>query len=192
MSRRDRNHRHTGLMLLACAFAFVYLLARQFQWDDLVQQRHNIPAPELPDQLTNIITDDRATIDATPTNTSPPIIKWTGDITFSTLNALPSSFVRLWLVNTQGIMTDAKRVIISTNTNAIKRSGDSKTLTTNEITQIWLKADSLTFYNDQSWANILVVMEVVHNQQSLLLQMPYSLYREDKAYINSLIVQLTQ
>lgn len=182
-------------MLLACAFAFVYLLARQFQWDDLTQQRQDIPAPELPDQLTNIMSDNTntgTTSTTTQTTTAAPSIKWTGDIAFSTLNALPSSFVRLGLINTQGIMTDVKRIIISTNTNMIKRSGDSKTLTPREIAQIWLTADALTFYNDPSWANILVVIELVHNQQSLLLQMPYSLYRDDKAYINSLIAQLTQ
>jgi hypothetical protein len=38
----------------------------------------------------------------------------------------------------------------------------------------------------------LVLMEVVHNQQSVLIQAPYSIRRDDKAYLNTLITQLTQ
>lgn len=100
--------------------------------------------------------------------------------------------MRLWISGPAGIMMDTQRIIVTTNTNTIKRASESKTLTADQIKQIWLTVDSLTFYNDPSRANILVLMEVVHNNQSLLIQAPYAVYRDDKAHLNSLIAQLTQ
>ena len=89
-------------------------------------------------------------------------------------------------------MMDTQRVIITTNTNTLKRTGETKVMTIDQIKQIWLNVDSLTFYTDSSWANILVIMEVVRNQQSFLIQVPYTIWRDDKAHLNMLITQLTQ
>lgn len=202
MSHKDHHHKHTALMLLACAFAFVYLLAWQFQWSDIVR-RWNGSTPTalildtgspstLPARLESVDEDSYPTGQniswetKTIQNTPSP------NISFTSLNAVPQSFMRLGVASSAGIMMDTQRVIITTNTNTIKRAGESKTLTAEQIKQIWLKVDSLTFYNDPSWANILVLMEVVRNNQSLLIQAPYAVYRDNKAHLNSLIAQLTQ
>lgn len=111
---------------------------------------------------------------------------------FSPLNALPQSFIRLWLKSTQGIIIDDQRVIVTTNTNDIAWQNDRKTLTKEDIAKVWLSVDSLTFYNDPSWAGVLVVMEVVRNNQTLLIQAPYLAYRDRKDHLNAIITQLTQ
>lgn len=74
MNRHDRNNRHTALLLLACAFAFVYLLTRQFQGDEMIHKRDNIDAtgytmhmPELPARLEDT---DSATGSDTPVTQS--------------------------------------------------------------------------------------------------------------------------
>ena len=95
--------------------------------------------------------------------------------------------MRLGVTSSAGIIMDTQRVIITTNTNTIKRAGESKTLTAEQIKQsdsMWILSP---FYNDPSWANILVLMEVVRNNQSLLIQAPFAVYRDDKAHLNSLI-----
>lgn len=196
MNRRDRTQHHTALMLLACAFAFVYLLARQFQWPDIVDHRHagtkltQTQTPPLPTRLTGDVVEKKQY--TSPPITTKPSLSQSWLVWFSPLNSLPQSFVRLGLSRTQGILIDAQKIIISTDTNSIKRSGDSKTLTWWELKKIWLTGDSLTFYNHPSWANIMVVMEIVRNKQSVLMQIPYTIYRDHKSYLNSVISQLTQ
>ncbi len=207
-------------MLLACAFAFVYLLAWQFQWSDIVRRWHGDTRQAitqttqdtqvLPDKLEKIpeeswtktnsweikpTIDTQASLDKGRWSQTGGIWaknSWTQTISFTSLNAVPQSFMRLWISGPAGIMMDTQRIIVTTNTNTIKRASESKTLTADQIKQIWLTVDSLTFYNDPSRANILVLMEVVHNNQSLLIQAPYAVYRDDKAHLNSLIAQLTQ
>lgn len=199
MTHRDRDHKHNALMLLACAFAFVYLLAWQFQWDHALQQWQWIAPPALPEVLTNITSPSvKQVIDTSWSEIKAPssweIVtnsSW-NTLSFSSLNALPQSFVRLWLSNTQNIMIDQQRTIVTTDTNHITWKWESKTLTWSELQSMWINAKSLTFYNDPSWVNILVVMEIVNNNQSLLVQVPYASYRDDKEHLNSLIYQLTQ
>jgi len=89
-------------------------------------------------------------------------------------------------------MMDQQGTIVTTNTNRIAWQWDRKTFAWEELQWLWIEADSLTFYNDPSWVNILVLIEVVRNDQSLLIQIPYASYRDDKVHLNSLIRQLTQ
>ncbi len=226
MSHRDKHHTHTALMLLACAFAFVYLLAWQFQWSDIVRRWNGTPrqiliqdttsTPALPARLESINEKSGTTmnlwkvtkikdpeqqwvLEKEQTPKSGTIVSpweradsWTPDISFTSLNAVPQSFMRLWISSPAGIMMDTQRVIITSNTNTIKRAWESNTVTSDQIKQIWLNVDSLTFYNDSTWVNILVLMEITHNNQPLLIQAPYAVYRDDKAHLNSLIAQLTQ
>lgn len=207
MNRHDRNNRHTALLLLACAFAFVYLLTRQFQGDEMIHKRDNIDAtgytmhmPELPARLENTTTGSDTPVtqsgssSGTVVSPSKPTAaqSWVSQISFAALNALPQSFVRLWLSSPQGVLIDWNNVIVTTQSNQIKRNGDSKTFGWSGVVALWIKAESLTFYNDPSWTNIFVVMEVVNKGQSLLVQVPYHIYRDQKAHLNTLIAQLTQ
>lgn len=195
MNNRRSNQHHNALLLLACAFAFVYLLTRQFQGPVILEKID----PSVTKQTISTwkTTPLPQTLPQPSWETKKTTIPWSwwsnsGFVWFNTLDALPQSFVRLGLKNTQWVLIDAQKIIISTNTNSIKRDGESKTLTGWELRKIWLTADSLTFYNDPSRANVMVVMEVIHNQQSLLIQTPYIIYRDHKPYLNSIITQLTQ
>gem|GEM_PF-2838231 len=60
------------------------------------------------------------------------------------------------------------------------------------MSNVGIMADELIFYNDPSWTNILVVMEITRNQQSYLLQVPFGVWRDDKKYLNQLIGQVTK
>lgn len=214
MSYKDHHHRHRALMLLACAFAFVYLLAWEFQWwditrrwngktkQDIAQTKSNVQKmPVKLEMIDEQTVKNNISVWKTNTVTNTSIIpnkeviqwwSWVKQISFTSLNAIPLSFIRLWIKSTAGIMMDTQRIIVTNSTNTIKRTWETKTMTLNQIKQIWLTVDSLTFYNDPSWTNILVIIEVVHNQQSILIQIPYIIWRDDKAHINILIAQLTQ
>ena len=214
MSYKDHHHRHRALMLLACAFAFVYLLAWEFQWwditrrwngktkQDITQTKSNVQKmPVKLEMIDEQTVKNNISVWKTNTVTNTSIIpnkeviqwwSWVKQISFTSLNAIPLSFIRLWIKSTAGIMMDTQRIIVTNSTNTIKRTWETKTMTLNQIKQIWLTVDSLTFYNDPSWTNILVIIEVVHNQQSILIQIPYIIWRDDKAHINTLIAQLTQ
>jgi len=113
-------------------------------------------------------------------------------IQFVNLNALPQSFITLWLGQTQDVQIDPRQIIFSPNTARVVWSGDSKRFVGWDVSNVGIMADELIFYNDPSWTNILVVMEITRNQQSYLLQVPFGVWRDDKKYLNQLIGQVTK
>ena len=186
-------------MLLVCAGIFVYLLAWQFQGNKMVTYRSQAWSQTndlgIPNNIIDINTTKTATVGTTSIDSITTNDTSSEDsqpaIVVSPLNALPQSFIRLWLALISNIMIDIKQIIITSNTNDISREGDRMTFVWDKAQAIWLDVSSITFYNDDSRAWTMVLMEIVHNNQSLLMQVPYAVYRDHKDHLNTLIAQLT-
>lgn len=119
-----------------------------------------------------------------------PIIVDTS-IQLTSLNALPQSFIKLWLGQTKDVQIDPRQIIFSPNTARVVRSGDSKRFVWWDVSNVGIQGDELIFYNDPSWTNIVVVMKITRNKQSYLMQVPYGVWRDDKKYLNQLIEKIT-
>ena len=187
MNYQEKNNRHRAFLLLWCALVLVYLLMRQFQWDHIVERRSQIHTVSWNIAHTWTQLSPHTTL-------SWAVWSWSMSdlLSFSPLSTIPQSFSRLWITSTQWLLLSSEWVAITSQAKKITRDWDSKTITGSWLQHIWLMIDTLTFYNDPGWQNVLVVMSISANKQQLLFQITYQVYRNNKQHINQIINQLTQ